>query len=283
MADVVVAGTVAADIVLLVPTLPRAGDQIQATPAGWRIGGSSANVAIALAAAGHRVELIGPVGSDDMAAALLAELRLRGVRTNRAIRIEAPSPRAVILIDAAGERTILQVDRGSAADGFALTELPQFGPVDCLYVESYVRFPPLAAHLPPEALVVATPPAASRDPWPADILIGSERQYPPGWLGSPFKSARAVAGARLRSAIVTRGRLGADSYEADTTHHVAAREADQVDATGAGDAFAAGVIHALLTGRDMRKAMELGTKLSAAAVERLQSVPPGWLEALAAT
>lgn len=283
MADVVVLGTMAADIVLMVSGVPKAGEQTSATPAGWRIGGSSANFAIALAAAGHRVELIGPVGSDAMAGALLSELQRRGVRTDRSVRIDAPSPRALILIDAGGERTIVQLDRGSAADTFALSEPPEIGPVDCVYVESYERFRALLTDQPANALLVATPPAAGQNRVPADILIGSERQYPPGWLASPFSSGRAVAGSRLRWVIVTRGRRGADAYGVDGTCHVAARKVHQIDATGAGDAFAAGVVHALLGHQRIEQAMELGAELGAAAVERLQSVPPEWFEASGAT
>jgi sugar/nucleoside kinase (ribokinase family) len=283
MADVVVLGTVAVDVVLVVPAVPRAGDQTVATPAGWRIGGSSANVAVALAAAGHRVELIGPVGADAMADALLENLRQRGVRTHRCVRVDAPSPRALILIDADGERTIVQLDRGSAVEGFALTEPPDLGQVGCVYVESYERFPAVAFERPRSALLVATPPTAGRERWPADVLIGSERQYPPEWLPSPFTSGRAVAGPRLRWVIVTRGRHGADAYGEEGSCHVAARDARQVDATGAGDAFSAGVIHALLTGHDVREAMDLGAEGGAAAIERMQSVPSDWFEALGAT
>jgi sugar/nucleoside kinase (ribokinase family) len=64
---------------------------------------------------------------------------------------------------------------------------------------------------------------------------------------------------------------------------VAARKVHQIDATGAGDAFAAGVVHALLGHQRIEQAMELGAELGAAAVERLQSVPPEWFEASGAT
>jgi len=76
---------------------------------------------------------------------------------------------------------------------------------------------------------------------------------------------------------VTRGRRGADAYGPDGEWHVAARPAKQVDATGAGDAFAAALISGLLAGHGIREAMELGAVQGAAAVEMLQSVPPGWL------
>jgi sugar/nucleoside kinase (ribokinase family) len=76
---------------------------------------------------------------------------------------------------------------------------------------------------------------------------------------------------------VTRGSRGADAYGADGSCHVPARPARQVDATGAGDAFAAGLIAGLLAQQGIEEAMELGAALGAAAVEVLQSVPPDWL------
>jgi pfkB family carbohydrate kinase len=74
MAEVVVFGVVAADVVLRVQRIPAPGDHINAEALGWRIGGSSANVACGLSTAGHHVRLVGPVGRDPMGDKLLAEL-----------------------------------------------------------------------------------------------------------------------------------------------------------------------------------------------------------------
>jgi ubiquinone/menaquinone biosynthesis C-methylase UbiE len=72
MAEIVVFGVVAADVVLRVPRIPASGDQVNAEALGWRIGGSSANVACGLSTAGHHVRLVGPVGTDAMGDHLLA-------------------------------------------------------------------------------------------------------------------------------------------------------------------------------------------------------------------
>ena len=264
MADIAVIGTVAADIVLRVPVLPGPGDHVEAEPLGWRLGGSSANVACGLAAAGHRVELIGPIGTDAMAAALVAELSQRGVGTAHCMRVPGSSPRALIMIDPVGERTIVVVGSPPAPVDVALPE-----GLDCVYVESFARFP-VADRL-PDALVVATPPTGG--PWPADVVVGSEQQL----SADPFAAARAAAGPRLQWVVVTRGARGASAFGPGGEHHAAARPARQVDATGAGDAFAAGLIAALLAGRDIDGALEWGADYGAAAVGALQSVPPEWI------
>jgi ribokinase len=279
MADVVVFGTAVADVVLRVAALPRPGDQIRAEPLGWRLGGGSANVACGLAAASHNVELIGPVGTDSMAEELLAELERRGVHTPRCIRMSTVSPRALILLDAKGERTILILGGERWPEPLPLPDLPQASDVACVYVESYERFPTTIGNRFPEALLVATPPTGD-SAWPADIIVGSERQYPKDALATPYESARAVAGARLKWVVVTRGAHGAEAYGPEGCCRVAGRTARQVDATGAGDAFAAGLIAALLAGHGIRDAMQRGAAQGAAAVEVLQSVPPDWVESI---
>jgi ribokinase len=280
MVDVAVFGTAAADVVVRVPRLPRTGDHLSATSLGWRLGGGSANLACALAAFGHRVELVGPFGNDEMANALLAAIDRNGVRTGRSFRVAAPTPRALILLEPSGERTILGLDQEFATEVYPLSDAPHVDTADGVYVESYVRFPTTIADRLPVALLVVTPPVPGARHWPADILVGSERQYPPDWNEAPFESARAIAGPRLRWVVVTRGVRGADAYGPHDTIHVAARPARQLDATGAGDAFAAGLMSALLTGCDMGAAMEAAARTGAAAVEVLRSVPTNLVEAL---
>ena len=275
---VVVFGTPVADVVLRVAAVPRPGDQIRAEPLGWRLGGSSANIACGLAAAGHEVELIGPVGTDPMADELLAELEQRGVRTQGCIRMSGPSARALILLDETGERTILIFGGERWPEPLPLRDLPQASGVACVYVESYALFATTIADRFPDALLVATPPAPGRARWPADVIVGSEHQYQPDGLVSPYESARAVARARLKWVVVTRGARGADAYGPHGSHHVAGSAARQVDATGAGDALAAGLIAALLAQQGIEDALERGVAQGAAAVETLQSVPPDWVD-----
>jgi sugar/nucleoside kinase (ribokinase family) len=277
MADIAVFGTAVADVVLRVAALPRPGDQVRAEPLGWRLGGSSANIACGLAGAGHDVDLIGPLGADPMADELVAELERRGVGTSRCIRMAGGSPHALILLDANGERTILILGGGEPwPEPLPLGDLPPAR--HCVYVESYERFPRTIADRFRDALLVAPPPAAGQSTWPADIIVGSAEQYPTDGLVAPYESARAAAATRLRWVVVTRGAHGADAYGPEVHHHVAGHPARQVDATGAGDAFAAGLIAALLAGQDIRQAMERGAAHGAAAVEVLQSVPPDWVE-----
>jgi site-specific DNA-methyltransferase (adenine-specific) len=268
LVDVTVFGTAAADVVLRVADIPKPGDHVPAAPLGWRLGGGSANFACALAEDGHRVELVGPFGRDAMGDMLLTELARCGVETTHAPRVDAPSPRALILIDGAGERTILGSDRGFSSDVYPWIEVPRIRLGACVYVEDYRRFPKAIADLAPNALLVTTPPRSDETSWPADILVGSERDHPADWRGAEFVRAAAIAGPRLRWVVVTRGREGADAYGADDAVHVDTKPVRQVDATGAGDRFAAGLVSGVLGGLAIEAALERGASWAAAGVER---------------
>src|SRR5690242_18527282 len=124
MAEVVVFGVVAADVVLRVQRIPSSGDHVNAQALGWRIGGSSANVACGLSTAGHHVRLVGPVGTDPMGDNLVAELERCSVDTEYTFPADVASPRTLILLDDTGERTIIAVDSGAEPSSF----LPVSGP-----------------------------------------------------------------------------------------------------------------------------------------------------------
>lgn len=282
MAEVTVFGTAAADVVLRVPRLPLPGEQLPATSLGWRLGGGAANVACGVAAAGHRVQLVGARGNDAIAEALVQALQKRGVRIDQLSRVDVPSPRALILLDGDGERTILTIDTGFATAAYPLSRL-HIPRVDGIYLESYARFPTSIAEQAGQALVVVAPPAPQARHWPADIVIGSERQFPKDWRQAPFAPVQAVAGPRLRWVVITRGARGADAYAAAEVIHVDARPARQLDTTGAGDAFAACLLSALVSGAAMTEAMTLAAAAGAATVELLQSIPAASIEDLGGT
>ncbi len=278
MAEVVVFGVVAADVVLHVQRIPARGDHVNAEALGWRIGGSSANVACGLSTAGHHVRLVGPVGTDSMGDHLLAELERCGVDSEYCFRAEAASPRTLILPDDTGERTIIAVDSGTGPSTFLPVRGPDLRSVDCVYVEGYTRYPPDTAAEAESALVVTSPPVPGAATWPATVVVGSETQYDDVASAGMFEAVRSVSGERLKWVVVTRGREGADAYGASSDVHVNAVAADQIDATGAGDAFTVGLLDRLLRGDDMLSAMQVGAAWGAATVARLQSVPVPWEE-----
>jgi len=279
MAEAYVFGTVAADIVLRVPALPQPGEHIGGTLHGWRTGGSSANLACGLASAGHHVYLVGPIGSDQIAGAIIAELEQHHVHSGQLVRQPAPTPRTLIFIDDTGERAMVVLTSPGDTPPLVLSAPPGLSDADLIYVESYQKHPPaLTARASASALIAVPPPDDLAPAGPADIVVGSTAQLPADWISSPYKHARAHFGDRLRWIVLTEGPHGATAYSAGRSLVVPARPARQVDATGAGDAFAAGLLHGLLAGEPIENAMNRAMTWGAAAVRYHSSIPPDYHE-----
>ena len=190
MAEVVVFGVVAADVVLRVQRIPAPGDHVNAEALGWRIGGSSANMACGLSTAGHHVRLVGPVGTDPMGDKLLAELEQWGVDTEYSFRADIASPRTP---DTARRHGRAHDHRGGQRvepSSFLPVRGPDLRSVDCVYVEGYTRYPTGTAAAAESALLVTSPPVPGATAWPATV----PNPQLPGKFGHRFQR-RFVAGA----------------------------------------------------------------------------------------
>jgi 2-dehydro-3-deoxygluconokinase len=107
-----------------------------------------------------------------------------------------------------------------------------------------------------------------------DVLIASEAdaEHLFGVTGDDFAEVAegladrfgvgVVAGTRRESSLVWRNRFGAVAYSAAQLVESAWYEVEIVDRLGAGDAFAAGLIHGLIDG-DLRKGVDYGAALGA--------------------
>ena len=78
-----------------------------------RAGGSSANMAVWLARLGVETHFVGKVGHDVFGRSLKEELEREGVVPRLAVDPSAPTGKVVILVDDAGERTMI-TDRGAS-------------------------------------------------------------------------------------------------------------------------------------------------------------------------
>jgi sugar/nucleoside kinase (ribokinase family) len=75
-----------------------------------------------------------------------------------------------------------------------------------------------------------------------------------------------VAGELLQWVVITDGAAGARAYARDESLAAPAPVVQPVDTTGAGDAFAAGLLHALVGGRPMAEALTVAVCFGAEAI-----------------
>ena len=263
MARIVVIGAAARDEVVRLREPLRPGGHLNGVAAGGRLGGGGANTAVALAAAGHIVTLLAAVGQDAAGDALRTELAGAGVDTSQLARLARPSTRSLLLIEPGGERTVLNLSRCEEDQPpNRLLDLP----VEAVYVRSRRRdLAPLLATKARTALVVAHLPPTEPDSRPAQVLVASASDLDPAARRDPWSLGCAVAGDWLQWMVVTDGAAGARAYSENESLAAPAPVVQPVDTTGAGDAFAAGLLHALVGGRPMAEALAVAVRFGAEA------------------
>jgi sugar/nucleoside kinase (ribokinase family) len=281
---IVVLGDVMVDVVVrLSEPLARGSD----APAQIRFhgGGSAANTAAWLAAAGAEVMLVGRIGDDPPGGAALDALVEGGVDARLAVDPELATGTCVVLVGPDGERTMAP-DAG-ANDGLCEDDLASelLGEGGHLHVSGYslLRAGSRAAAMAGIRLALKAGMTVSVDPsssallssdfldWAdgADLLLpnASEAHALTG-DSDPERAARALA-ERFGEVVVTLGPAGALWTDGEAVLRAAAVEVDEVvDSTGAGDAFAAGLLSARVAGMSTAEQLAAGCRLAARAVSQ---------------
>jgi ribokinase len=248
-----------------------------------RGGGAGANVAAHLARLGIRVTLVGCIGDDAPGAGLTAELRAAGVGLVLRTVAGTATGTIVSLVEPGGQRSML-ADRGA---NLALRPDDVPAPVagGHLHLSGYTLLDdgPRAAGLAALEAAVAAGCTVSLDPastgpltrygvdrWLADTAVATlllpnadEARLLTGCT-DVAAAARTLAG-RHRVVAVSLGAEGALWASDDVLVHRPAHPTEVVDTTGAGDAFAAGLLSAWLPAPDGDPAQILDAGLAEAA------------------
>lgn len=273
--DIVVVGGANYDYLIRGPRLPQPGDTIPGETFQEAPGGKGANQAVAAVRLGARAALVARIGDDGRGSAILTRLVAEGVDTSYVVRDGAtPSGIALVQVEADGQKQILAipgansrlqvVDVHRAKDALrqARVVLVQLEtPLECVVTAlefgraggaQTVLDPAPAMPLPEEVLrlVDVIKPSAGE----AEVLTGVKVQ--------DRASARMAAERLLRRGV------GAVAMQAgDEGNLLVWPEGEQwreqwlpklpvesIDATGAGDAFAAALAVELAKGRSLGEA-----------------------------
>jgi ribokinase len=272
---IVVVGDILTDVLAVHASPVEAGTD---TPARIELtgGGSAANTAAWLAELGVPVTLVGVVGTDAAGAARSDELASAGVTCAVRRTREAPTG-TVVVLSRAGERSML-TDRGASAQLSTVdidTALAGAPDATHLHLSGYVLLDErsraagrYALRAAAERGLTTSVDAASAGPlrraggeaflsWVrgADLLLAN----------SDEAGALPSLPAGIPHVVIKRGAEGAE-WLARPPVAVPADPAVVVDVTGAGDAFAAGVLRAWCSGAGPVEALRAGTRLGARAV-----------------
>ena len=276
------------DQTLTVPAIPAPGGDAVASSQQTQVGGSATNTAIAVRRVGLRARLIARVGADPLAASARSVLLAEGVDLGQ-MSVDPVEPTAtnIVLVTPDGERTMYAYRGANAAlapehvsptaldathalhlSGYALLADPQRDAAEQATVEAVRRGVPVTLDVPVAAAERASGAILALLPTLAVTMVGETE-------------ARTLTGRRDTAAAVadladrTGGRLAVKSGTAGSTivadgvrTHVPSMSVPVVDTTGAGDAFAAGMIAGLVVGLDDEATLVMANTLGALAVTR---------------
>jgi sugar/nucleoside kinase (ribokinase family) len=258
-------------------------------------GGSGANAAAWLASLGIKTDFVGRVGDDVLGEALATELKEAGVTPHLARDLSLGTGKVFVLVDGAGERTMI-TDRG-AGEALGPEDLPPaLFDGGHLHLSGYTFSGGSRRETALEALRLAREAgmSVSVDPSSVPLLkaVGPERflewtrgadlclpNLEEGSLlggeGDPDRVADRLLD-HYPGVVLKLGAAGALYAGADGERARLPAEPGRVaDTTGAGDALCAGFLAAWLSGAPPAAALRRGVEVAAWAVERLGARPGG--------
>jgi ribokinase len=269
---VLVFGSVVADLVFALPSLPRPG--LTVLGPGYRIlpGGKGANQATAAALDGAPSAFAGAVGADPWAVVALSAMRAAGVDLSRLAVVGAPTACAAVCVGPDGQN---QIAVGSGANRLARAaqvEAAALGPGTTLLLQMEVPAEENAALIARAraagARVLLNLAPAGELPRAAlgalDLLIANEHEAAALGAGLGCAGSAAALHAVLGIAVaVTLGEAGAVAATAAGELTVPAFPVPAVDTTGAGDAWCGVLAAALDRGLPLAAAMRRASAAAA--------------------
>lgn len=267
-------------------------------------GGSVANTCLGIASFGGSAAFLGCVKNDWMGEFFASDLGRAGVfYTQLASHSDAATGRCYCLITPDGERTMCTYLGASGDFGTKAVESAMVSGAKILFVEGYIwDTPDRAAAV--DLLIKAQKAQGGQvaltlsDAWCADkyrdifmgycrdgvvdILFGNEAEITTLLQAADFDAALDQARSLAGTVVLTRGANGATMLRGAETVHVAAVPIEKlVDATGAGDQFAAGFLYGYVKGASLQQAGQLGAIAAAEVISHIGARPQQSLAELA--
>lgn len=278
---VVVVGSANMDLVGLAARLPAPGETVLGDDFMMTPGGKGANQAIAAARAGARCTLLAAIGSDSFGVTINARLTASGVNTRHLRTSYGSSGVAVIMVDRAGENSIL-VSPGANRSFTSLTEedIGVIAAGDVLLCQqeipdSTVLEAARAARAGGTRMVLNAAPARELSPELlelVDLLVVNEGEAR-ALTGSADQDMDALL-AFVPRVVLTLGGAGARYADRDgRSERIPPFVVEVADTTAAGDAFTGALAVAWAEGRDIVEAVRWASAAGAACVRKVGAYP----------
>ena len=267
-------------------------------------GGSAANTIVGVAGFGAKAGFVGKVKNDTLGNTFAHDIRAAGVEFDTPPAADGPSTaRCYIMVTPDGERT-MNTYLGAAQDLHPNdVDADTVSASGIIYLEGYLWDPPHAkeafrkaakiAHGAKRQVALTLSDAFCVGRYRAefldlirggtvDLVFANESELLSLYEETSFDNAAASLRNDATLAVVTRSEKGCVVLSKSGSEAVpAAPIARLVDATGAGDLFAAGFLFGLARGRDHKTAARLGAMAAAEVIQHIGARPEVPLKKLA--
>jgi len=278
---IVVLGSLNTDLVTRMKRLPSPGETVLAQHMKRFLGGKGGNQATAAARLGADVAMVGRVGADPEAEAILKGLAAAGVDTS-SVEVDATAQTGVasVFVDDNGENLIAVAPGANLNVDVRQVEVAverARGGVLVMQLEVPIHIVAAAFHMAKRVGVRVLLNAAPATPLASDLLGGLDvlvtnegetQSLLDGPLIADEESAgRAAVAIHERGVlipIITLGSRGAVFWENGAAHHVPAFSVKTIDTTGAGDAFVAAIAVGLAMNMPPTRYVQLANAAGAA-------------------
>lgn len=293
-ARIAVCGSINIDLVLRTERLPAPGETRLARSLSEIPGGKGANQAVAIARLGMEVSMLGAIGDDGFATALLQGLQGNGVDTRSVLVSPGASGVAVVAVDDFGQNSILVVPGANgrvgpdAMDGWE----PVLKECDWLVLQleiplETVRYAiDIARRLEKQILLNPAPAPMALDAsfLQVDLFCPNQTEAE-SILNTKIVSredglsaASALLQRGSKAVVITLGGEGAVIGDSEGVEWIPAHSVTAVDTTAAGDAFIGALVTRIAQGAELRDACRFATAAAAHAVTVAGAQPslPTW-------
>lgn len=266
-------------------------------------GGSAANTCAVAAALGARVAYFGKVADDQLGAVFRHDMRAIGVHfPSTPLTGGAPTARCLILVTPDGQRTMNTFLGACVTLDESDVDETLVAQAEVTYLEGYLFDPPAAqaafrkaaaaAHQAGRQVALSLSDAFCVDRHRAafrelvagdiDILFANEAEITSLYEENTFEAAAEAARRDVSLAALTRSEAGSVLIRGGETVEVAAEPTRLVDTTGAGDAYAAGFLVGLTSGKSLPVCGRMGSIAAAEVISHYGARPESDLRKLIA-
>lgn len=287
MPDILVVGSLNADLVVRTPRFPQPGETISGEDLQVIPGGKGANQAVAAARLGANVSILGRVGKDNFGDFLLENLKSNDVDTTHIYRDDASTGTATIIVNKNGQNIIVLSAGANGHVSPSDVEHASFLDFNLLLLQLEIPIPTVlsaAKRARENGVRVILNPAPAKNSTGelislADFIIPNETELSlltgmdVNDIPSAEKAGKLLVEHGPQTVIVTLGSNGALIVTKEFTQHIPSFKVDVVDTTAAGDSFIGGFASALLRKKSLEDAVKYGCACGALATIKFGAQP----------